>query len=275
MAFNMGDQFKGLPMDDLIGAPLAAACKAQVQLANATASFIQQIGFKPKSEEALGRLSDPKTFNQDDLVVRTVAFQFDRPAPVPTSAADDKTPPQIQTERVSLEVPLLAIVKVPALAINTVDITFDMEVKNSERTSETNDTKGSFSADASVGWGPFSLHVHVEGSVATHKENTRQTDQSAKYHVEVHAEDKGMPEGLARVLDMMNAAIAPSKVERNTDGDGKSTGGGGGGAQQDTLEATRGRDNVFRTDDGLDHDEGGGEALPPARQLAPGLYEVA
>jgi hypothetical protein len=113
---------------------------------------------------------------------------------------------------VELTVPLLAIVKVPSLAINTVDITFDMEVKNSERSTESEDKKGSFSADASVGWGPFSLKVHVEGSVSTHKENTRQSDQSAKYHVEVRAEDKGMPEGLARVLDMMNSAIAPRRI---------------------------------------------------------------
>ena len=118
----------------------------------------------------------------------------------------------IPTETVELDVPLLAIVKVPALGIDTVDITFDMEVKNSERTSETEDKKGSFSADASVGWGPFSLKVHVEGSVATHQENTRQTDQSAKYHVQVRATDKGMPEGLARVLDMMNTAIAPKTI---------------------------------------------------------------
>ena len=68
------------------------------------------------------------------------------------------------------------------------------------------------SADMEMGWGPFSLKVHVEGSVASHKENTRSTDQSAKYHVEVHAADKGMPEGLARVLDMMNSAIAPKTV---------------------------------------------------------------
>ena len=42
---NMGDQFKGLPMADLIGGPLMAASDAQVKLANATADFIKVIGF--------------------------------------------------------------------------------------------------------------------------------------------------------------------------------------------------------------------------------------
>jgi len=45
--FSMGDQFRGLPMGDLIGGPLTAACDAQVRLANATADFIKVIGFLP------------------------------------------------------------------------------------------------------------------------------------------------------------------------------------------------------------------------------------
>lgn len=204
MPINMGDQFRGLPMGDLIGGPLMAACDAQVRLANATAQFIQVVGFVPKS----GAQPQPDgSIAAADLEVRTVDFKFERP--------QDGAQPVggiMPTETVSLTVPLLAIVKVPALAIDTVDITFDMEVKNSESQKSSEDKKGSFSADASVNYGIFSLKVHVEGSVATHQENTRSTDQTAKYHVEVHAADKGMPEGLARVLDIMNTAIAPKSV---------------------------------------------------------------
>lgn len=196
---SMADQFKGLPMADLIGGPLKAACDAQVNLALATATFIQQIGFQAP---------DAATGAQ---AVRTVAFKFNRQSATaePNTTGGATVYPM---ETVELDVPLLAIVKVPALSVTTVDITFDMEVKNTVRSSETEDKSGKFSADASVGYGPFKLNVHVEGSVATHKENTRETDQSAKYHVEVHAEDKGMPEGLSRVLDMMMQAIAPKSV---------------------------------------------------------------
>lgn len=207
MPINIGDQFRGLPMGDLIGGPLMAACDAQVRLANASAQFIQQIGFTPKASVQPGP-DGTIAFDPAQFDTRTVAFRFNRPQANGQADANGNIP----TETVELDVPLLAIVKVPALGIDTVDITFDMEVKNSERTSETEDKKGSFSADASVGWGPFSLKVHVEGSVATHQENTRQTDQSAKYHVQVRATDKGMPEGLARVLDMMNTAIAPKTI---------------------------------------------------------------
>lgn len=185
---DMASQFKGLPMAELIGSPLTAASDAQVKLAVATSNFIKTIGFLP-----------PPTGNTDPNAVggtRTAKFGFSR------YIGEAK-------EDVVLDVPLLAIVKVPALSITRVDITFDMEVKSSTASKETQDQSGSFSADASVGWGPFSVKVHVQGSVATHKENTRTSDNSAKYHVEVHAEDTGMPEGLARVLDIMSQAITP------------------------------------------------------------------
>ncbi|UPG85332.1 DUF2589 domain-containing protein [Luteibacter aegosomatis] len=192
---NMSSQFKGLPMADLIGSPLSAACEAQVKLAQATADFIKVIGFLPPAA------NDPTGVG----ATRTAQFRFKRPVDDPTGAG-------IAEEEVELEVPLLAIVKVPNLSITTVDVTFDMEVKSSFSQKESEDKKAEFSADMSIGWGVFSAKVHVAGSVATHKENTRTSDNSAKYHVAVHAEDKGMPEGLARVMDILQTACAPRKV---------------------------------------------------------------
>lgn len=192
---DMASQFKGLPMADLIGSPLTAACDAQLKLANATATFIKTVGFLPPANGA----NDPNAVGG----VRTATFAFKRQT-------------ENGPEDVSMEVPLLAIVNVPALSVTRVDITFDMEVKSSSASKEATDASAKMSADASVGWGPFSLKVHVEGSVSSHKENTRSSDNSAKYHVEVHAEDRGMPEGLARVLDIMHQAITPPPSKQVT-----------------------------------------------------------
>ncbi len=198
---NMGDQFRGLPMADLIGGPLMAASDAQVKLANATADFIKVIGFMPPAK------------GQDVGPVRNVLFRFDRPA---AAAAQVSAGQQIPVETVDMEVPLLAIVKIPSLSINTVDVTFEMEVKNSETDKSSFDASAKMDASAQAGWGPFSVKVNISGSVSSHKENTRQSDQSAKYHVEVHAEDKGMPEGLARVLDIVQSSIAPRQISAPT-----------------------------------------------------------
>jgi len=187
---DMASQFKGLPMADLIGSPLTAACDSQIKLAAATADFIKTIGFLPPTADAAK--ADPNAIGG----TRIAKFGFSR------NLADGTK------EDVILDVPLLAIVKVPALSIIKVDITFDMEVKSSSASKESKDASLKVGVEASGGWGPFSVKVNVEGSVATHKENTRSSDNSAKYHVEVHAEDSGMPEGLARVLDIMNQAIS-------------------------------------------------------------------
>lgn len=195
---DMASQFKGLPMADLIGGPLRAACDAQIALANATATFVKVVGFKPPTE------GDDANAVGD---IRTAQFKFTR-----SRMKDDGT--GTEDEDVVMDVPLLAIVKVPSLFIDTVDITFDMEVKSSSSQKESEDKEGKFAADMQAGWGCFSIKVHVEGSVATHKENTRSSDNSAKYHVEVHASDKGMPEGLARVMDIMNAAIVPKALPK-------------------------------------------------------------
>lgn len=198
---NMSDQFKGLPMGELIGGPLNAACEAQVKLAQATADFIKVIGFlPPPSADADGYSGG----------TRTALFKFKRP--VDNTAAKPGEANSILEEEVELCVPLLAIVKVPNLSITTVDVSFDMEVKSSFSSKESTDASASLEASMSFGWSVFSGSVKISGSVATHKENTRTSDNSAKYHVLVHAEDKGMPEGLARILDILQTACAPRQI---------------------------------------------------------------
>ena len=202
---RMSDQFQGLPMDSLIGGPLTAACDSQVQLARATADFIKVIGFLPPSDGT----TDPNAVGG----IRTATFKFKRPVEIPLKpGAGNPIIPDIQEEEVELEVPLLAIVNVPNLSISTVDITFDMEVKSSFETKSSSDAEAALQGEAKVGWGPFSVKVSVQGKVSSHKESTRKSDNSAKYHVAVHAEDRGMPEGLARVMDILNTSIAPRKV---------------------------------------------------------------
>ncbi len=200
---NMADQFKGLPMQDLIGGPLDAAVTANVKLAQATADFINGVGFM--------QVPDPNSKNGALIPgqARMVDFDFERPG-----LTVDKDGNQIRTiEAVKIKVPMLAIVPIPNLQVDNVDITFDMEVKSSTSEKSSSDMEATTDVTAKVGWGPFSATVKIHGSVATHKENTRTSDNSAKYHVEVQATNHGIPEGLSRVLDIMASAAKPLAVQ--------------------------------------------------------------
>jgi len=185
---NMGDQFSGLPMADLIGAPLLAACDAQVILAKAAADFIDQVGLN--SEDG-----------SENKVARTVDFSMSRPAQNPDGSSTQ--------EDISIQAPLLALVNVPSLSVKEVSIDFEMEVKSSFQEKSSKDVKAGVEASASAGWGWGKASVRVTGSVASHKESARSSDNSAKYTVHVAARDDGPPEGLSRLLDIMATAVAP------------------------------------------------------------------
>lgn len=192
---NIGDQFKGLPMEDLIGGPLSAAVKSNTDLAKSTAAFINDIGFEKVKDENGAIMPGP---------ARMVDFVFERPG-------QDKEG-NATVEEVKMKVPMLAIVPIPNLQVDLVDITFDMEVKSSTKTVESSASKGEFSASMSAKIAFFSINASVSGSISSSKENTRSTDHSAKYHVAVKATNHGMPEGLARVLDIMNDAAKPRQI---------------------------------------------------------------
>lgn len=202
---SITDQFRGMPVEDLIAAPLTAVCVANLRLAQATTDFIRVVGFQPPTIAA-GATPDPDAVGAP----RKVSFQFTRALPGDATATP-AIPASVET--VNLDVSPLSIVNIPALQIKTVDIVFDMEVKSATTAKESTDTSISGSLDVTAKWSAVKVAVHVQGSVATHRENTRTTDNSAKYHFELHAADSGMPEGLSRVLDIMQAAIAPVPVK--------------------------------------------------------------
>lgn len=192
---SIANQFSGLDMAALIGGPLKAACDAQVILARSTLNFIQDVGLEPADENGMRK-------------VRTANFSFDR--------ASDGVNGQIGSEKVEMNVPLLAIVNVPALSIDTVDVTFDMEVKSSTSSQSSSDKNAELDATAGLKIGPFSLDVKIKGSISCHESNTRSSDNSAKYHVQVHASQQRTPEGLMRMLDIISNAVAPASVTPNT-----------------------------------------------------------
>ena len=178
----IAEQFAGLDMGKLIGGPLTATADASIMLANSTAEFINKVGF------------------DDAGKVRTVAFSYEKHTP-----NEDGTS---SLDAMKVDVPMLAIVPIPNLQVDEVNILFDMEVKQSESSKSSTDVGVGFSGSANLGI----IKINISGSVSSHKENTRSSDNSAKYHVDVRATNHGTPEGLARVLDMMAANVAPALV---------------------------------------------------------------
>ena len=188
---SVASQFSALPMESLIGGPLQAAATAQGQLASITSDFITNVGLEDDGGQ---------------LKARTVAFNYDKP--IKTSSTDPTSGEVTDTwdvKPMSLNVPLLTIVKSPNLQVKKVNVTFDMEVKASSASQSTNTRD--VSVDAS--WSGWGAKVKFHGAVSNKQESQRSSDTSAKYHVDVKALDEGAPEGLMKVLDILGEAIQP------------------------------------------------------------------
>ncbi|UAA39177.1 DUF2589 domain-containing protein [Paraneptunicella aestuarii] len=191
---KMSDQFGGLPMGQLIGAPLTAACDAQISLAKATSDFIETVGF----------VKDANNLS----TVRMVPFSFEKPE---QQENPDGTVELVKA-KYTVEVPFISIVTVPTLQVTEVDVNFMMEVKSSFSEQTRDDKQASMELEAGGGIGPFSVKVTAQGSISSSKESQRSSDNSAKYDVSVRARSQGTPEGLSRVLDILQQSIAPVPV---------------------------------------------------------------
>ena len=170
--------FTGLPMDELISAPLIAVSEAQQQLTASTMDFYNKIAFEGAAE--------------------TRCLEFDLKRPVMGSG-------DIREQEVKVKAPFLGLVPIPSLLIDDVNIDFQMEVTDAltSKSSENVD----MSADVTPKW--FGSSVSVQGKVRTSRENTRSTDQNAKYQVSVPARQQLQTEGLSKLMDIMESCIEP------------------------------------------------------------------
>jgi uncharacterized protein DUF2589 len=115
--------------------------------------------------------------------VRTVDFAFSRPVEQPGPADE----PAVVAQDVHVSLPLLALVSVPSLRIDAFETHFSLEIRSLTPT------------------GDGAPQVLVKP--AAQRENTRDTDKTAKYTVDLRAASAPPSEALARVLDLMAQSV--------------------------------------------------------------------
>ena len=228
---NIAEHFKGLPMGELIGAPLIAACDAQAMLAATTVKFIQDVCFEKHFYEIEGdddkrielsqsewlakrkRITDDysdgnPTIQQlkdlgrfvEDYKIRSVPFSYKQ---------YEENEDGHSLAEYKLEVPFISIINVLSLQVTDINIDFTMEVKSSFSETKKNDHAASMEMESELNLQFFSAKTKITGSVSSSKERQRKSDNSAKYQVSVAAKQLDPPEGLSRMLDMLNQCLVP------------------------------------------------------------------
>jgi hypothetical protein len=182
----MGGILKSLPLEMMFLAPLQAAIQAQVASARATAEYMKSIGFDDKGQVITVRSGYNQVLN------------------------DAQGNPTKTVQRV-VDAPLLGLIPIPALAIKSVDVNFELTVETSETKSSETSVAGS--ASGKVGWGFFS--ASFSASMSSKSSSVRKTDTRARYEVKIHAEQMDPPEGFSRIIDtLMNAMMQPIDADK-------------------------------------------------------------
>jgi hypothetical protein len=251
---SMSQQFSGLPMDSLIGGPLNAAASANAAMGMNQVSFMLNTCFTQVEEPAVA--ADPTAI---PAVVAADAYKNYKPiminmsltrqiiTPVGASEAkaysdsvtaitDDPTATaatiatgianltrptaDIQNVTTAFNLPLLTIIPLNSLAVQTVDIGFEMEVKSSYGEDHSNESSKSMAAEVSfeakVNYGIFS--ASVKGSASTKSEDKTsesshyEKSNSAKYTVAVKAAQIPLPGGVKTIIDAFAGAITPTTL---------------------------------------------------------------
>lgn len=180
---------QGLPFENLIGGPLRACIDAQREAAETSVDFITKVGLNV----------DKETGEKSAIYV---SFSF------------------IQNGRkVVINVPMLALVPIPYIAINTIDINFKatvngVECESYENTSSVEnkqDTNTKSNSRRGFIFNRQKTETKINTSFST-KRDSKGT-QDSKFSVEatidvaVHASQESMPAGMSKILEMLGAAM--------------------------------------------------------------------
>ncbi|NDA62477.1 MAG: DUF2589 domain-containing protein [Chitinophagia bacterium] len=182
------ENFKGIPIADLISAPLLASCEAQARICKDIVSFV-------------------KSLIKEDGTPQTLDFILNR------MVADNKG--ELQKVASKVKAPILGLVPIPGLLIDDVEIEFSMEVhstsssqtQHSEKQESSNKKHKKDNLNPQLQEWLNEETLQINGNLSSTNKTSRSTDNSAKYHIKLSAKQHQVPEGMARILDMMSHSI--------------------------------------------------------------------
>jgi hypothetical protein len=217
MPANIGAELQALPLEYMLGAPMTATIKAQALAAQTTIDFIEKIGLE---------LTDP-TDPDSELKLRTAEFSYIQPLP------DQANPGQIVEQESLLRVPLLSMTPIPFIRVSDLNVSFEFKIRDvssnqskfeiTGKTAFENTTTTSVKTGFGGGLIGFLGGASANGSVesktdvsasvsATYQSSNRQmTDRSATFKMTLNAVQDALPEGLSRLLTILNDTINSQK----------------------------------------------------------------
>lgn len=199
---KISNTFSGLPLKALLGAPLKATADANAMLARSQTQFILSTCFD-------------KSDSGDKLIPKMITFKLERGVINPDGS--------LSKEKVGMDfsIPLLSIIPLNTLAVDELDVSFEMEVKSStEHNHETHDDlKHASEGKLTNSYKSDRYSCEMHGTLA--RKSSRSDDSSesssahARYDIKLHAGQSPLPTGLTTILDIFSKNIAPIQLKKD------------------------------------------------------------
>ena len=113
----------------------------------------------------------------------------------------------------TLQGPLLTIVPIPFILVESTDIELNVKINSIFNTSESSESKvdGSLNASASAKFLFFKGNVNINASVSNQKQKSESEEVKKEYSlkIKIHAVQDDLPAGMSRILDVLEESIVP------------------------------------------------------------------
>lgn len=190
---DIGQQLSSLDFETLIGSPLTAMVEAQAKAAMTAVNFISQVGFKPAIDGGDDGPDQPR-------VPEVVTFRYSREVQV----AGEEEPQQRNFE---LTVPLLAMVNVPYLRIESAELDFNAKITSVTYDEEHIARRFDGEAAARAGWLFGRARLKAKYTSIRNSVSTERTSRQYDMKVSVRAVGDEMPAGTDRLLAILESSI--------------------------------------------------------------------
>lgn len=189
-----------LPLEMWIVAPLMATARGNAALAETTLDYVRRIAFQ-----------NP---DQPDSEPRLLTFVVERKYKKPTGDG-------FGSETLQIDAPVLALLPIPALLVDEVQIEFSTAITQIKSDSESMSREESGTSEATkaslLPWTKKS-NTQLSGGLSVQSDHTRKSDYRSTYTFRLRASQQEIPEGMARLTDMMAAVMMPTPTEKDDSG---------------------------------------------------------
>ncbi len=195
---NLVQELNSLDFSVYIGGPMQAAIQAQHAASMSQVSFIKEVGFENTPAGTLGEL-------------RYVDFKHKKSVPNPNfgKAPADAVPAGADTiaefivREVTIKVPLLTMLTIPALRIEEISIDFNAKLTSTETSSVNSEFAGSAELSLKV----WKVNFKASASYKRSTSSTSNVEKTYNLGVKVRAVNDELPAGLDRILTLLESSI--------------------------------------------------------------------